>query len=186
MKKVLLLLFTFLFFVSGAFSAEDYNAMYENAGLFGSRLYNDIDPYEDEDNIKYAYSPYPLFRIAADLYFKEYMISSGYYSLAPRTLKGRDYVLFKQGGKVKFIIPAVKKEMTPPDFYSADIPRRKKSLWQKFTEGCSNTFYRIFRSSQKIPPPKSYISAETYENFLIICVYYGKEKYTLLFKRMPD
>ena len=114
MRKFLLFLTLFLFLSMNAFASElDYDSLYDAAMPFESRLYNDIDPFEDEDSIRYAWSPYPLFRTSAFLYFKEYTIEPGYYSIVPRTLQGKDYILFKQNGKVQFIIPVAKKENTP-------------------------------------------------------------------------
>ena len=185
MKKLLTLLTALILCASHAFCAESYADLYYKAEPFGSSLYNDIDPWEDEDALKYAYSPYPLFRTSAYMYFKNMKITPGYYSIVPRKLKGADYVLFKQGGKVRFIIPAVKKENTPAGFYKANIPQRKKTKWQKFSEWVRNKFYKICRRSQKIPPPKSFVQAEADISFIVILVYYGADKYTLVFKRTP-
>ena len=72
MKKIFVLL-TILIFSSTAFASDlDYDALYDAAFPFESRLFNDIDPFENEDSIKYAYSPYPLFRTSAYLYFKDF------------------------------------------------------------------------------------------------------------------
>ena len=168
-----------------AFGADAFDALYKKAEPFKGALYNDIDPFEDEDMIKYAYSPYPLFRTSAYLYFKDKKIPCGYYSITPRTLQGADYILFKQYGKVKFIIPAAKKELTPPNFYKAAIPQRKKTRWQKFSEAVRNKFYKLSKNSQKIPPPKSYIQTELNDTYIIVYVYYGMDKYTVIFKRTP-
>ena len=96
MRKLILFYTLVTLFFSSAVYAQDYDSMYESAQPFGSKLYNNIDPFEDEDSIKYAYSPYPLFRTSATLYFKDNVIEPGYYSLTPRKLKGEDYILFKQ------------------------------------------------------------------------------------------
>ena len=62
MKKIFLVILSlFLFSQVPCFAEIDWEALYENSQPFGTKLMNDIDPYEDEDNFKYAYSPYPLF-----------------------------------------------------------------------------------------------------------------------------
>ena len=183
MKKLLIIFILHFLFCMSALSKDDYDNLYENAKPFESRLYNDIDPFEDEDYLKYAYNPYPLFRTSVYLYFKDYTIAPGYYSLIARKLKGEYYMFFKQGGKVKFIIPVVKKEMTPINFYNADIPQRKKTKWQKFATGVSNKFYQMSVRSQKMPPPKSFIKVESADNYIIVYLYYGEDKFTALFKR---
>lgn len=184
MRTILIILIFILGNLNFAF-AEDYEKLYEGAKPFGTKLYNDIDPFEDEDSLKYAYSPYPLFRTSAYLYFKDMTIEPGYYTVTPRKLKGEYYVLFKQGGKVRFIIPSAKKEMTPINFYKANIPEMKKTKWQKFTGAVSNKFYTTCIKSQKVPPPKSYIKVDTDIKFIVVTVYYGDDKYTLIFKRTP-
>ena len=184
MKRLLIIITIVLSSINNAF-CEDYNALYENIKPFGTTLYNDIDPFEDEDTIKYAYNPYPLFRTSAYLYSQEMVIEPGYYTITPRKLKGEYYVLFKQGGKVRFIVPVAKKEMTPVNFYKANIPERKKTKWQKFSESVSNKFYTLSIKSQKVPPPKSFVKVDTDIRFVIVTVYYGEDKYTLLFRRTP-
>ena len=185
MKKLLVIL-ALLISSTGIYAAElDYDALYDAAFPFESRLYNDIDPFEDEDSIKYAYSPYPLFRTSAYLYFKDYAIEPGYYSLTPRVLKGKDYVFFKQNGKVQFIIPVAKKEATPINFYEANTPQMKKTLWQKFSSGVRDKFYTVAKDSMKAPPPKSHINIEVEIEYLILTLFYGEDKYILLFKRTP-
>lgn len=185
MKKLILFFAFFILSSVPVIASEDYDSLYEKALPFPSRLYNDIDPYEDEDALKYAWSPYPLFRTAADLYFKDYKIDSGYYILTPRTLKGDDYILFKQNGKVVFIIPVAKKENTPVNFYDANVPKMKQTAGQKFAAKIRNTFYKTAKDSMKAPPPDSLIDVEVDGNYVIIKFYYGPDKYTLLFKRSP-
>lgn len=184
MKKILLFLF-FVLITSLPSQAVDYDELYQNAQPFPSKLYNGIDPYEDEDALKYAWSPYPLFRTAADLYFKEFKIEPGYYILTPRKLQGKDYVLFKQNGKVQFIIPVAKKEATPFNFYDANIPKVKLTKMQKFGVAVRNKFYQTARDSMKVPPPKSLVEVETDVTYLVVVLYYGEDKYTILFRRTP-
>ena len=50
MKKIIVLISLFVLFAGGVF-ASDYDSLYENAQPFQSKLYNGIDPYEDEDSI---------------------------------------------------------------------------------------------------------------------------------------
>ncbi len=183
MKKFLLCLI--LLIGMGVYADEDYDMLYDSAQPFQSKLYNGIDPFEDEDMIKYAWSPYPLFRTAADLYFKDYKIEPGYYSLTPRKLSGEYYVLFKQNGKVQFIIPAVKKEATPMNFYNANTPKIKQTKWQKFTAGVKKKFYDTAKDSMRSTPPNSLVNIDYNSKYIILTLYYGEDKFTLLFRRTP-
>ena len=185
MKKFFLLVLVLFFSFVSALASNDYDALYESAQPFESKLYHDIDPFQDEDNIRYSWSPYPLFRTSADLYFKDYKVEAGYYLLTPRTLKNKDYVLFKQNGKVMYIIPVVKKEKTPVNFYEANTPPVKKTLWQKASGKVREKFYNVAKDSGRKTPPKSMINVSVEVKYVIISFYYGEDKYVLLFKRSP-
>ncbi len=186
MKKVLIFLFSyFLLFLYSFANDAEYDALYEAAQPFQSKLYNDIDPFQDEDYIKYAWSPYPLFRTSAFMYFKDYTIEPGYYIITPRKLGEKDYVLFKQNGKVVFIIPAAKKEKTPLNFYEANTPQIKKNAWQKFASKVREKFYNTAKDSMRINPPNSVVYVETEQKYFIMTLYYGEDKYIVLFKRNP-
>ncbi len=184
MKKVLSIFILMFAFALNVF-AEDLDALYNAAEPFQSKLYNDIDPYEDEDTIRYSWSPYPLFRTSAELYFKDIKIEPGYYLLTPRKLGDKYYVLFKQNGKVQFIIPIAKKEATPLNFYNANIPEVKKTLWQKFASKVRKTFYDTAKDSGRSTPPSSLVDVNVEVKYIIINFYYGDTKYVLLFKRSP-
>ena len=187
--KIILLLISFLFIfisnVNASISSADYDALYEAAEPFTSKLYNNIDPYEDEDVIRYSWAPYPLFRTSADLYFKDYKLDPGYYLLTPRKLGGKDYVLFKQNGKVVHIIPVVKKEATPMNFYKANTPQLKKTPWQKVYSAVRKKFYDTAKNSGRSTPPNSYIDVKVEYKYVRVDFYYGKDKFIFLLKRSP-
>lgn len=184
MKRLFILILS-LFVLSNVSFAENYDALYDSAELFQSKLYNDIDPFQDEDNLRYSWSPYPLFRTSANLYFKDLNIEPGYYLLTPRKLSGKDYVLFKQNGKVVFIVPVAKKEATPLNFYEANTPQVKLTKWQKFTKDVRKKFYDTAKNSGRSTPPSSLVDVEVEVKYIIVRLYYGDDKYTLLFKRSP-
>ncbi len=187
MKKLLVLFSIFIFSAcsSLALTPEECDTLYENAQPFQSKLFNDIDPFQDEDNIKYAWSPYPLFRTSANLYFKDYKIEPGYYLLTPRTMGGKDYVLFKQNGKVSFVIPVAKKEKTPINFYQANTPKVKLTKMQKIGEKVKKKFYDWAQDSGRSTPPNSLVNIDVEIKYIIMSLYYGDDKYIVLFKRSP-
>ncbi len=162
----------------------DYATLYQEAQVPDFKLVHDIDPYQNEDYQKYAWSPFPLFRLASDIYFKGQTIPAGYYILTPREMNGNTYVFFKEAGKVKFIIPVVKKELVPLDFYHDNLPTPKYTKWQKFCKSVRDGFYKIFKnSSKKAPPPNSYIVTENIEgDMYLVVLYYGESKYYMIFK----
>lgn len=188
-KKILLLtLLIFTSFQLGAYAETEYAKLYEQAQTPNFELVFNIDPYQNEDYQKYAYAPYPLFRLSSDVYFKKQTVPAGYYILTPREMKGNEYIFFKEAGKVKYIIPVVKKELVPVDFYHNNLPTPKYTKWQKFCKGTSEKFYKIFKnSSKKAPPPKSYVITENIEgNMYLIVLYYGEHKYYMVFKSYKD
>ena len=68
MKRLFLLVLVLFFSLGSVYASDmDYDVLYEAAQPFESKLYHDIDPFQDEDNIKYYWSPYPLFRTSADI-----------------------------------------------------------------------------------------------------------------------
>lgn len=184
MKKFLILIIFLFFNISDSF-AMDYDALYENAQPFQSKLYNDIDPYQDEDTLKYSWSPYPLFRTSADLYFKDIKVEPGYYLLTPRNISGQDFVFFKQNGKVVYVVPVAKTEATPLNFYNANTPEIKKTKWQKFTTTVRKKFYDTAKDSGRSTPPNSLVDVEVEVKYIIMNFYYGEKKYIVLFKRSP-
>ncbi len=191
MKKKFLSLIIFLalcFNASIASAETNYAELYQKTNPADFELVHNIDPYQNEDYQKYAWSPFPLFRLSSDVYFKGQTIPAGYYILTPRSMNGRDYVFFKEAGKVKFVIPVVKKELVPVDFYHSNIPEPKYTKWQSFCKNVREGFYTIFRnSSRKAPPPSSYITTEIIEgNMYLIVVCYGETKYYLVFKSVKE
>ena len=187
-KNFVLLLLILNIFCALESKAIDYVTLYKEAKPADFELVHNIDPYQNEDYQKYAWSPFPLFRLSSDVHFKGQSIPAGYYILTPRTMNGNDYVFFKEAGKVKYIIPVVKKDLVPIDFYHNNIPEPKYTKWQKFKKNTSEGFYKVFRnSSKKAPPPSSYITTEIVEGgYYAIILHYGESKYFLVFKSTKD
>lgn len=185
MKKLILFVSIILFFCPMVCKAEtSYTQLYQNAQVADFDLVHELDPYQNEDYQKYAYAPYPLFRLSSEVYFKSQTIPAGYYILTPRTIKDKDYVFFKEAGKVKYIVPVVKKELVPIDFYHNNLPTPKYTKWQGFCKDTREKFYTVFRnSSKKAPAPQSYVITENIEgDMYLIVLYYGETKYYLVFK----
>lgn len=190
MKKIFVIVLLLIFSCTNsvfASEADEFIRKYENAQLADFELVQNLDPYQVEDYYKYAWSPYPLFRTSIDLYFKSIHIQPGYYILTPRTIKDKDYVFFKQNGKVIHIIPVADKDFVTELFYQEVMPEPKRNLFGKIYVKTRRNFYRIFRKGKKQDPPNSYIEASTIDNmFFRIDVYYGTTCYSLFFKKIKD
>ena len=189
MKKLLFgLILLFIASATATFAKTDYAKLYEETQKPDFELVHNLDPYQNEDYQKYAWAPFPLFRLSSDVHFKGQTVPAGYYILSPRTMKGNDYVFFKEAGIVKYIIPVAKKEAVPIDFYHNNLPQPKYTKWQKFCKKTSEGFHKLFKnSSKRVPPPNSYVVTEIIEgNMYLIVVYYGETKYYLVFKSQKD
>ena len=186
MKKFLLLtaLIFSMFAICPNVKAEpDYEILYAQAQEADFKFMHNIDPYQDEDNFKYAWSPYLLFRSSSNLTFKSKTIPAGYYLLTPREHNGKFWILFKEQGRVSYIIPVLRTEVVSPDFYKTHVPKPKKSCWKKLGDGIGQVFYRVFKSSKKQNPPQAYIEFERYEgNHYLMKYYYDKTVYITLFR----
>lgn len=186
MKKFLLLILFILIllpFANRTMAEPDYEVLYAQSQEADFKFMHDVDPYQDEDNFKYAWSPYLLFRTSSTFTYKSSRIPAGYYLLTPRQHNGKNWILFKQQGKVQYTIPVLRTEVVPPSFYKTHVPKVKKGAWQKLGDGICQVFYRVFKSSKKQNPPQSYIEVDRYEGSLYLMkYYYGQTVYITLFR----
>ena len=172
-----------IFLLGFCFASEtDYFKIYNELEVADFSYISGIDPYQNEDYVRYKFSPYPLLRSGVDFRFKNIVIPSGYYLLTPRSMKGKDYVLFKQQGRVMYTIPVYKKVPLDPTFYKLHVPKVKKNLWNKAGEKLSNMVGRISKDSKRTPAPQAYIEVNEVQNtFWELILYYGNFEYHLLF-----
>ncbi len=156
----------------------DVEQMYRDMPVPEFRYMHDIDPEEFHDTMYTTWSPYPLFRLTAPLFFKSVRIDPGYYLLTPREHDGAYYILFKEMGKVKYIVPCYKKEMVPVDFYKNHLVRVKMTRWQLKREKFLKRIGEKFDSSKRKPIPDTYLEADDLDNnFISFIIYWGNYRY---------
>ena len=156
----------------------DIEQMYRDMPVPDFKYVHNIDPGEYQDTMYSTWSPYPLFRLTAPLFFKTVKIEPGYYLLTPREHKGAWYILFKEAGKVKYIVPCYKKEMVPMDFYKNHLPQVKMTKIQLIREKTLNLIGKNVKSSKRKPIPDTYLEADDLDNnFISIIVYWGNYRY---------
>lgn len=168
-----------------AFADIDWDDLYNESQPFESKLMNDIDPFQDEDTIQYAYTPYPLFRTSVILYYKNMKIDAGYYQLTPRKMNGKFYVFYKTNGRVKFIIPVVKREVVPENYYKKYTPEPKRTAGQTIVKNLKNFSGKVFKGSGKQPPPPSSVKLENYPTCYVMKLYYKDHCYYTVYKKVP-
>ena len=143
---------------------------------------HDIDPDQYYDMKDTAWSVYPLLRLNSPIYFKSITVEPGYYLLTPRENNGKWYMLFKQNGVVKYIIPVYERDYTPETFYKEHIPKPKLTPSQKVHMGILSAIGHV-KSSKRKDPIKSYLEVNDLENYFVsIVIYYGSHKYSTIFR----
>jgi hypothetical protein len=156
----------------------DIEQMYRDMPVPEFRYVHNIDPEEYQDTMNSTWSPYPLFRLTAPLFFKTVKIDPGYYLLTPREHDGAWFILFKEAGKVKYIVPCYKKEMVPMDFYKNNLPQVKMTKTQLIREKTLKLVGKNVKSSKRQPIPDTYLEASDLDNnFISIIIYWGNYRY---------
>ena len=156
----------------------DVEQMYRDMPVPTLKYVHNIDPGEYQDTRYSTWSPYPLFRLTAPLYFKTITIEPGYYLLTPREHDGNWYILFKEAGKIKYIVPCYKKEMVPMNFYKNNLPQIKMTKIQLIREKTLKLIGKKVNSSKRKPIPDTYLEASDLDNnFISIIVYWGNYRY---------
>lgn len=163
-------------------ATKDYAQIYNDLEVPTFSYLHDIDPDQYYDMKDTAWSVYPLFRLNSPLYFKNITIEPGYYLLTPREHNGDWFMLFKQNGVVKHIIPVYEKDYTPETFYNDHIPKPKYTTAQKMHMGFLD-FIGNFKSTKRKTSVQSYLEINDLENYFVsIIIYYGSHKYSTIFR----
>ena len=183
MRKVFI---TFLILLTGlAVNAKniDYEQIYRDLEVPTHRYIHDVDPGEYYDTQSSTWSPYPLFRLSSPIYFKTISIEPGYYVLTPREYKDQWYILFKDSGKIRYIIPVYDREVVPVTFYEDHIPQKKLTITQSLHIKALDTIGRIFPSAKRKPTPQTYLEAPDLDhNYLSLVIYWGNYRYYTIFR----
>lgn len=184
MKKVFLLIFAIFTCALKTFCTEfDYQQVYRDLETPSLSFIHNMDPDQYYDCKDYARTPYPLFRLSSNLFFKNLTIQPGYYQLTPREYKGNTYILFKQNGQICFIIPTYKKDFVPEGFYDSVYPVQKKKFSEKFQNGLATIIGKMCKKSKRAPMPKSYLEVNNLDNnFVSIVIYYKEFRYYTIFR----
>lgn len=183
MKKIFLTLCLLFLGISVTASETDYQQIYRDMQVPDFNYVHGIDPGEFYDTKDSAWSPYPLFRLTSPIYFKAMTIEPGYYLLTPREYKGNWYILFKEAGKVKYIIPAYNRDIVAEAFYDDNLPKPKMTPSQKFHINALNFIGKVMPSAKRKPAPQAYLELTDLEsNFLSVVIYWGNHKYYTIFR----
>ncbi len=183
MKKFLLLVILLTLGTTANSKDIDYQQIYRDLEVPSVKFVHNIDPGEYYDTQNSTWSPYPLFRLTSPLYFKTITIEPGYYLLTPREYKGNWYMLFKEAGKVKYIIPVYEREIVPLTFYDDNLPQAKLAPSQKVHLKLLDIMGKFVPSAKREPTPQTYLETTDLDNnFLSIVIYWGDYRYYTIFR----
>ncbi len=182
-KKIFIALFFSLITLSTFAKDVDYEQIYRDLPVPTHKYVHGIDPGEYYDMKDSAWSPYPLFRLTGPLFFKTITIEPGYYLLTPREHEGSWYMLFKEQGKIKYIIPVYKRDITPEFFYDENLPKPQLTWSQRVHLNFLDFVGKHFASSKRKPAPQTYLEATDLDNnYLSLVVYWGSHRYYMVFR----
>ena len=163
-------------------SDTDYEKIYRELPVPEHSYIHGIDPGEGFDIKNTTWSPYPLFRLTSPLFFKSITIEPGYYLLTPREHEGKWYMLFKEQGKIKYIIPIYERDITPIGFYDENLPKPKMTISQKIHLKTLNIVGHL-HSSKREPAKQNYLELfDLDNNYISMVVYWGDHRYYMIFR----
>ena len=183
MKKIFISLFLLIIGLSTAAKDVDYEQIYRDLPVPTHSYVHGIDPGEGFDMRNTTWSPYPLLRLTSPLFFKTITIREGYYLLTPREHEGKWYMLFKEQGKIKYIIPIYERDLTPMNFYNENLPKPKLTFTQKVHIKTLDVVGKVFPSAKREPQKQTYL--EMYDldnNFISLVVYWGAHRYYMILR----
>lgn len=183
MKKFFITLFLLIFGTIANAEQKDYQKIYQDLPVPTHSYVHDIDPGESYDTRNTAWSPYPLFRLTSPIFFKTIAIEPGYYLLTPREYKGEWYMLFKEQGRIKYIIPIYERGITPMNFYKDNLPEPKTTWSQRRHLIFLRRRGARHKKSMHQPLPQNYLEVfDLDNNFISMVVYWGDHKYYMIFR----
>ncbi len=171
MKKFLII-FILVFTVGNIVFAKDYAEIYSKLPGIKVEYIEGEDPDEYYDVKELSFSPYPLLRITRPMYVLDLTIQPGFYLLTPREYNGQKVILFKDNGKVKYVVPVFEYESV---FVEKEYTKPKKK-WYQIRD--RYTFQAPYYE-QKM----QVYDAEGDSRYTIIDLYYRSGRYKTIYKK---
>ena len=92
-------------------------------------------------------------------------------------------MLFKEGGKIKYIVPIYDRQLVPLNFYDENLPKAKLTPTQKIHITLLDTIGKFIPSAKRKPTPQTYLEVVDLDNnFISLVVYWGNYKYFTIFR----
>lgn len=163
------------------------SSLYKKIKPANISLENNLDPYEQQDNYDTHRSPYPLIRTTQEIYAQGTAIPPGYYLLTPRKIGAKNYIFFKQKGKVSHIIPIFQiDDVNPEKLYpKAEVP------FAKFPWGIRHVMkfvsIMVGKYQRPLDPPQHKVECFPYnDDYYGIDVFYKDKLYRTIYRFKKD
>lgn len=195
MKKIFTY-FIFIFFIAeiliiqpaAAFGKINYELIYEDMPILDFMYESGVDPEESGDYEDFIISPYVLVRLPVMLQNKKKVLYPGYYLVKPEKRDGYRFVIFKQKGRVRAIVPIYKKyRVNPLEVFPE--PEEPKHSWYvapfvKIWDAAKWPFKKLLKRRKPLKPPRAKAEFEYIEdgNFYDMKLYIEDSLYKMLFK----
>ena len=150
----------------------DYQKAFDELQDVQVQFIHDEDADEYYDTQKIYFSRYPLIRLTQTLYVKKMVIPPGFYLLTPREYGGKKCVLFKQAGKIKYVVPIFEYRTILPELEYQKPPKKWWQIRDRYT-------FQMQYYERKIR------AFDVYSEFYEIDLYYRDGLSKMLFKKNP-
>ena len=150
----------------------DYQKAFDDLQDVQVQFIHDEDPDEYYDTQKIYFSPYPLIRLTQTLYVRKIVIQPGFYLLTPREYGGKKCVLFKQGGKIKYVVPIFEYKTVIPELEYQKPPKKWWQIRDRYT-------FQTQYYERKVR------AFDVYSEFYEIDLYYRDGLSKMIFKKNP-
>ncbi|MCQ2958147.1 MAG: hypothetical protein MJ180_04500 [Candidatus Gastranaerophilales bacterium] len=150
----------------------DYTKAFNDLKPVNVEFIHDEDPDEYYDTQKIHFSPYPLIRLTQTLYFLDKKIEPGFYLMTPREYNDQKCVLFKQGGKIKYVVPIFAHRVVVPELEYRKPPKKWWQIRDRYT-------FQTQYYERKIR------AFDVYNEYYEIDLYYKAGLSKMIFKKHP-
>lgn len=150
----------------------NYEDIFKNLKTAQVKFIDQVDPDEYYDAQKLYFSPYPLFRVTDAMYVAGQVVQPGYYLLTPREYDKQKVVLFKEGGKVKNVVPIFEHELINKKLTYQKPPKKWYQIRDRYE--FQTQYYET-----KI------LAYDLYGDFFEVDLYYREGLHKMIFKKNP-
>jgi hypothetical protein len=92
-------------------------------------------------------------------------------------------MLFKEAGKIRYIIPVYDRTVVPENFYYENLPQRKLKFTEKYTFWFTDMIGKISKDSRRKPISQTFLEASDLDDYFVsLVIYWGNYRYYTIFR----